>query len=117
MRRAAMLLGAVALAAAGGAGATYAITSGGEEAEAATRVIRADPQPARAGTPELVVEDGLGDAEARRMVAAALQAVPGDAISVEREDAGAEVEVRDARGQHVEVTLDAQLRVTATETD
>ncbi|WP_354702405.1 hypothetical protein DSM112329_02763 [Paraconexibacter sp. AEG42_29] len=87
-----------------------------------TRIIQADPAPGVAGSspstaPRLVVEDGIRDAEARRMVAAAVGAVPGDAVSVERDDNLAQVEVRDARGLLIEVTLDDKLRVVGTETD
>jgi len=66
------------------------------------------PAPAggTASANEIVVEDGIPRADARRLAAAAGRDTPGRVLSVERDDDLFEVEVRLAGGRHAEILLD-----------
>jgi hypothetical protein len=78
----------------------------------------AGARPAESGvSASLVTEDGIARADATRLRAAALERVPGEAISVERDDGLFQVEVRDEQGRILEVLLDDGFRVVGTDGD
>lgn len=111
MRRriAGVLAGGALLLGAGGAAAAYEVRGGDHDDRSI--VVSDDAPRSQSGAPDrVVVEDGIGRAEARRLMDAATQRVPGSPVSVQREDGGAQVEVRERDGRLVDVRLDRDLR-------
>jgi hypothetical protein len=75
-------------------------------------------QPAPAGGPRsLVAEDGISEADARRIERAARRAVPGTVLSVERDDGLFHADVRERSGGISEVLLDDRFRVVGVDID
>ena len=109
------LIAALAAGLAGGAGAV-ALASGDGEDDVAPIVVEASSSGAARGG-DLVVEDGIPAADARRIGASATRSVPGTAVSVERDDGMFEATVRTGRGDLAEVKLDDRFRVVGVDAD
>jgi hypothetical protein len=101
----------VALAGAGVGGAAIAGAFDGDDERTLSVSVGNTAQPA-SGDTQLTVEDGIARDRAIALARAATGRVPGRALTVEAEDGGYEVDVRDRDGRIVEVLLDGRSRVT-----
>ncbi len=126
MRRRLIAAALVLAGAAVGAGTVAASGALGEEDPVEVVTVPVEPAGSSgtstapsggASASSLVVEDGIARADATRLREAALGRVPGEAISVERDDGLFQVEVRDEHGRLQEVLLDDGFRVVGTDGD
>jgi hypothetical protein len=121
MRRT-LVIAALVLAGAGvGAGTVLASGALGDDEPVEVITVPAEPAsaPAEPGaeSSRFVVEDGISRADAERLSAGALKAVPGTPISVERDDGLYQVEIRDRGGRILEVLIDDRFAVVGTDGD